>query len=442
METPLFSRIVPVFGLISLIVICLIFSTDRRQALRRWPIIAWGLGLQFAFAVVVLKTSWGKWFFEKVNDAFVALINCTYAGTEFVFGPSGAPFGSRTFATESFVRDLVGGNVDAMNSGFVLGTFLFGSIIFFSALSSVLYHLGVLQFIVRCIAWVMMRTMGTSGAETLSASANIFIGQTEAPLLIKPYLRRMSNSELMTVMTGGFATIAGSVMGAYISILGTSIPNIGGHLLAASIMSAPAALLFGKLLVPETETPETAGQLQVSVERESANVIDAAASGTSDGVRLALNVIGMLIAFLALLALVDLLLGAIGSWLGLSPGLLSVRGLLSWIFAPFAWMLGITEWSEAIRVGELLGLKMAANEFIAYLDLASIEEGVLSERSRIIASYALCGFANIGSIGIQIGGLAAIAPERRTDLSRLGLRAMIAGTFACNATACIAAILI
>lgn len=442
------ARLAPLLGIVVLIAICLAVSTERRAALKRWDLIAWGFGLQFLFALLVLKTERGRQIFAGANDVFVALINCTYAGADFVFGSLAAPYGDGNLATLRYVHayseNPEPGSLGGMH-GPIFAFYVLTTIIFFSALTSILYQLGVLQKLVKVVAWGMQRTLKTSGAETLSASANIFVGQTEAPLVVRPYLARMTKSELMTVMTGGFATVAGSVLGAYVAIMGRHVDNIGGHLIAASIMSAPAALVFGKLMVPETETPETLKTLDIKVEQDSVNVLDAATVGTSEGVRLALNVGGMLLAFLAIIALLDLMLrGSAGIVMGENvPDWLSVRGLLGFVFAPFAWLIGITDWNEAMAVGELMGIKMAANEFVAFLDLAAMSDaGRLSDRSQIIASYALAGFANFGSIGIQIGGLAVMAPERRHDLSRLGLRAMIAGTFAANSTACVAAVLI
>jgi len=426
----LFPRLIPFVGIAVMVAICLAMSTNRGAALKRWDLIAWGFGLQFVFALLILKTEPGAWLFSAANDVFIGVIGATQAGSEFVFGP-------------------LAKNPSPVSMGPIIAFYVLPTIIFFSALMSVLYHLGVMQKVVRGLAWVMQRTLKTSGAETLSASANIFVGQTEAPLVVRPFIGKMTQSELMTVMVGGFATVAGGVMAAYVSFLQNSIPNIAGHLMAASVMSAPAALIFGKLMVPETETPETAGTLPINVEKETTNVLDAATVGTTEGVRLAINVGGMLIAFLALIALVDICLGGIGKAIfgGTVPTWYSewvnLRAAVGAVFAPLAWLMGITEWGDAVQVGRLMGIKMVANEFVAYIDLGAIgDAGAISERSRIIATYALCGFANFGSIGIQIGGLAVMAPERRADLSRLALRAMLAGTFAANATGCVAAILI
>ncbi len=433
----LLARALPLAGLAVMVAICLGLSTNRREALRRWDLIAWGFGLQVLFALFILRTGFGQAVFAALNDAAVALIGTAHEGAEFVFGALATGPGPGNVATVGYVDgthpDNPGGYIMAFNALL--------PIVFFSALVAVLYHLGILQRVVLGVAWLMQRTMKTSGAETLSAAANIFVGMIEAPLMVRPYLARLTRSELMTLMTVGFATVAGGMMAAYISVVGDRVEGIAGHVLAASIMSAPAALLFGKLMIPETEKPETGGRLEVDYKPETANVLDAAAAGTMEGVRIVLNVVGMLIAFLALLALLDLLLqGGSGLILGHAPEWFTVRGLLGYLFAPLAFLMGVPDWGEAVQVGQLLGVKMATNELVAYLDFVGMEE--LSERSRLIAVYALCGFANFGSVGIQIGGLSALAPERRKDISILGLRAMLAGTFAANATACVAAILL
>lgn len=421
------ERLVPLLGLTAFVGIALLLSTNRRAAIRRWDLILWGFGLQFICALLVLRTETGQYLMRKFNDGFVAVVNVTQAGSGFLFNPL----------------------LDPSRFGFIVAFQVLPTIIFFSALMSLLYHFGILQVVVRALAWLMHKTMRTSGAETLSAAGNIFVGQTEAPLMVRPFLPRMTRSELMTVMTGGFATVAGGVMAAYVGMLDPHIPGIAGHLLAASLMSAPAALLFGKLMVPETETPETADSVRVHVERPSANAFDAITLGTREGLSLALNVGAMLLVFLAMIALVDLMLTAVGKGIWFSqPEWWSLRGLVGFVFAPVAWVMGVTDWNEALQVGRLLGVKMVTNEFVAYDDLARMlnttteAAPVLSDRARVIATYALCGFANFGSIGIQIGGLSLMAPERRVDLSQLALRAMIAGTLACNATACVAAILL
>ncbi|MDP2471546.1 MAG: nucleoside transporter C-terminal domain-containing protein [Candidatus Palauibacterales bacterium] len=415
-----------VFALAVILVVLWRFS-PRRKAID-WSLVAKGIGLQFVFALLVLKTTWGRGFFSVVNDVFIALIGYTLAGARFVFG-----------SLVDFSTPVTGGEgVVEIGANFAFA--VLPTIIFFSALMTVLYYLGVMQLIVKAVAWVMQRTLKTSGAETTSAAGNIFVGQTEAPLLVKPFVKNMTMSELNTVMVGGFATVAGGVMAAYVAMLAGYFPAIAGHLLAASIMAAPAGIVVSKILMPETEVPETRDTLDFEVELDSVNVIDAAAGGAADGMRLALNVGAMLIAFLAIIALINGLLG----W-GL--GLVHIEGitlerLLGWAFAPVAWLIGVPM-SDAAEIGTLFGVKMVANEFVAFRMLADgIAAGsTLSPKSVIIATYALTGFANFSSIAIQIGGIGGIAPERRHDLSRLGLRAMLGGTVATWMTATLAGVL-
>ena len=414
------------FALAVMIVVLWGFSANRSAI--RWSLVAKGLGLQMLFALLVLKTSWGRGFFRVVNDVFVALISYTNAGASFVFGNLVKP-----------VVPVSGGE----GSVPLLANFAFSvlpTIIFFSALMTILYYVGFMQRVVRGVAWLMQRTLGTSGAETTSVAGNIFVGQTEAPLLVKPFIEKMTMSELNTVMVGGFATVAGGVMAAYVAMLAGSFPTIAGHLLAASIMAAPAAIVVSKMLVPETGHPETGGKLDMELEQDHSNVIDAAAGGAADGMRLALNVGAMLIAFLALIALFNGLLG----W-GL--GLIGIEGVtlemvLGYAFAPVAWLIGVPM-SDAAQIGSLFGVKMVANEFVAFQMLADglAVGSTLSPKSVIIATYALTGFANFSSIAIQIGGIGGIAPSRRQDLSTLGLRAMLGGTTATWMTATLAGVL-
>jgi CNT family concentrative nucleoside transporter len=326
------------------------------------------------------------------------------------------------------------------NTGALFAFSVLPTIIFFSSLMTLLYYVGIMQFFVRIFARLMVRTMGTSGAESLSAAGNIFVGQTEAPLLVKPFVKTMTNSELHAVMTGGFATVAGGVMAAYVGLLVAFFPDIAGHLIAASVMSAPAALAISKIMYPETEESLTRGEVKLELERTDANAIDAAARGASEGLGLALNVGAMLLAFIALLALLNGLLGWVTGFFG-TP--LTMQTILGWLGAPVAWLMG-TPWKDAQAVGTLLGEKTALNEFVAYLHLANMLQGGedLSARSIVIATYALCGFANFSSIAIQIGGIGGLAPERRGDLSRMGLRAMIGGTLAAFMTACVVGILL
>ena len=401
------ERFISLVGLGVFTGLAYLLSIDRRAI--RWRPVLWGIAIQLIFALLILRTPIGFAVFSFLGSLVGRFLDFSDAGAAFVFG-------------ENF-------------KDFFFAFKVLPTIIFFSSFITVLYHYGVLQRVVEWVAAVMIRTMKTSGAESLSAASNIFVGQTEAPLLIKPYVSTMTQSELHAVMTGGFATIAGGVMAAYISF---GIP--AEHLIAASFMSAPAALAISKLLYPETEPSLTAGEVTIKVERTSANVIDAAASGALDGLRLALNVGAIIIAFLALLAMVNALLGWVGGLVGFPT--LSLELILSFLLAPIAWLMGIP-WADCGQVGTLLGKRTILNEFIAYVDLQTlIQENRISERAVIIATYALCGFANIGSIGIQIGGIGGIAPNRQPDLAQLGLRAMIGGTLACFMTASIAGMLL
>lgn len=401
------QQLIPVLGLFVMLAIAWALSSNRGAI--KWRPVAMGTALQIVFALIILKTEAGRNAFDFVGAGITRFLDFTDAGASFVFGDKFKEF---YFAFK------------------VLPT-----IIFFSSFITVLYYFGILQRIVSVFAKVMMRTMGTSGAESLSASANIFVGQTEAPLLIKPYIGAMTKSELMAVMTGGFATVAGGVMAAYVG-MGVSAK----HLLAASVMSAPAALVMAKLMFPETEKSVTAGSVAIEIDRPWANSIDAAASGAADGLKLALNVGAMLIAFVALIALIDFPIVKLGQLAGYDTW--SLRALLGWMFQPLAWVMGVP-WADASQVGTLIGIKTAVNEFVGYVEMEKmVQAGQLSERAQIIATYALCGFSNFSSIAIQIGGIGAMAPERKSDLARLGLRAMVAGSLACFQTATIAGFLI
>jgi CNT family concentrative nucleoside transporter len=361
--------------------------------------------------VLVLKTSAGRAVFETAKNFVNEVTGYTAQGSAFLFGP---------LATNA-------------NIGYIFAIQVLPTIIFVGSLTAVLYHIGFMQKIVQGFAWVMVRLLKTSGAESLSAAANIFVGQTEAPLIVKPYIARMTNSELMALMSGGFATIAGGVLIAY---AGMGID--AGHLLSASVMSAPAALICAKIIIPETGHPVTAGTVDTQFEKTSVNVIDAATTGAGDGLRLALNVGAMLLAFVALIAMLNGLIGWVGGWIGLEN--ISFEKILGWLFAPLAWVMGIPG-KDVITAGTLLGEKTVLNEFVAYAHLHE-QAAMLAPRTVTILTYALCGFANFSSIAIQIGGIGALVPERRHDLSRLGLRALVAGTLACFMTACIAGILI
>lgn len=422
------DRLSSLFGLVTIIGLAWLMSSYKTKF--PWRVVIGGVLLQFALALVILKTDFGKSVFMAVDKVFVGLLSCVDAGTVFVFGEN---FAEHFFAFR------------------VLPT-----IIFFSAFMSIFYYYGVIQKVVGLMAVVMQKTLGTSGAETLSAAANVFVGQTEAPLVIKPYIATMTKSELNAVMVGGFATMAGGVLGA-LSAMGIN----AGHLLAASVISAPGALLIAKVMQPEVDEPKTRGHVGVEVEDESVNVLEAISNGTTGGLSLALNVGAMLIVFLALIAVVNAIFGLAGDgfWhvaelagqeVPENPARWSLEGLLGWMFWPVAWLIGI-ETADCSAAGQLMGLKMATNEFVAYGRLgewtAAGADGapsidVISDRTRQLMTYALCGFANFSSIGIQLGGIGSLAPERRGDLAKLGLRAMIGGTLASFLTACIAAILL
>lgn len=391
--------------------VAIAYGLSTKKHAIKWRPVFTGILLQIALGLLVLKTTPGRLFFEQAKDFVNHLTGYTTEGSAFLFGP---------LATEG-------------NLGYIFAIQVLPTIVFVGTLTGILYHLGIMQKIVQAFAWIMVHLLKTSGAESLSAAANIFVGQTEAPLVVKPYIQRMTNSELMALMSGGFATIAGGVLIAY---AGMGID--AGHLLAASVMSAPAALVCAKLMVPETEMPATAGTVKADFEKTTVNVIDAATAGAGDGLKLALNVGAMLLAFVALIAMLNGLIGWIGSWFGLEA--LSFQQILGWLFSPLAWLLGIP-WTDAFPAGVLLGEKTVLNEFVAYAHLHEQLEQ-LSPRTVTILTYALCGFANFSSIAIQIGGIGALAPERRHDLARLGVRALIAGTLACFMTACIAGILL
>ena len=400
-------RFIGLLGMVVILGIAWALSNNRRAI--RWRTVLLGTLFQVVFAMLILWTEPGERFFALATAAVTRFLDFTDAGARFIFG---AGYEEHLFAFK------------------VLPT-----IVFFSSFITVLYYIGVIQWVVKAFARLMMWLMGTSGAESLSASANIFVGQTEAPLLIKPYVGTMTKSELMAVMSGGFATIAGGVLAAYVAM---GVP--AGHLIAASVMSAPAALVMAKLMFPETEESLTAGTVRVEVERPWANVIDAAATGAGDGLKLALNVGAMLLAFIALIAAFNGLLGMVGGWVGL-PGL-TLEQILGVVFRPLAWVMGVP-WGEADDVGTLLGIKTVVNEFVGYQQMeVMVAAGRLSERSMIISTYALCGFSNFSSIAIQIGGIGGIAPERKSDLARIGLKAMVAGSLACFQTATIAGMLI
>jgi CNT family concentrative nucleoside transporter len=423
------QRLIGILGIFTMMGIIYLLSSNRKAVKLRT--IAWGLGLQFTFALIILKTQPGKWFFLRVNDIIVAVLNCAQAGASFVFGNLTnmfVPVGH--LGTDGFkqFQDLVTNNGMAIFAFSVLPT-----IIFFSSLMSILYHYGIMQRIVGFFARIMARTLKTSGAESLSAASNIFVGQTEAPLVVRPYLQKMTLSELNAIMVGGFATIAGGVLAAYVGLLKDVVPNIAGHLLSASIMSAPAGLMMAKIMRPEVDVPETGGNVKVTFTKTTQNGIDAAAAGAGDGLKLALNVAAMLIAFIGLVALINLILNLFRDGLTLSL-------IFGNVLAPLAWLMGIP-WPDAAEFGDLLGTQLMINEFVSYTKLQAYGP-LITERTAILATYALCGFSNLGSVGIQIGGISALAPERRGDLAKLGLRAMLCGAFASWCTCCVAGILL
>ena len=395
-------------GMLVILMVAFLLSENRRAISRR--VIFWGLTLQWGFALLVLRGRWGPLVLEKVGDFVKGVLDTATVGSEFVFG--------------SKLVDP-GGPV-----GFVFAFRVLPTVIFVAALFAVLYHLGLMQWLVRGFAWIMTRLMGASGAESLNVAASLFLGQTEAPLTIRPYLPRLTRSELLTVMTSGMAHVSGGVMAAYFAF-GVS-PK---HILTAVIMTAPGTILLSKMLIPETGKPETLGVVQEDGERPDANVLDAASRGTREGLSLALNIAAMLISFLALIALVN-------KGLSLIQTGLSLQYLFGVAFAPVAWLLGVT-WADCSKVGELLGTRTVLNELIAFGDLGvMLKTSSLQPHSVVIATFALCGFANFSSIGIQLGGIGALAPERRADLAKLGFRALLAGTLANFLSACIAGVLI
>lgn len=424
------DRLVSFGGLFGLVFLAWLMSSDRRRF--PWRVVAWGLGLQLLFGLVVLSPQAQAGAFTVIDAAVRRLLSFSEAGATFVFQSIEphrieAPDGTAT---------VYAGVVSPPVKTFAF--WILPSIVFFSSLMAVGYHLGVMQGVVRASAWVMERTMRTSGAETLSTAANVFLGQSEAPLTVRPYIATMTRSELFCVMLGGFANTAGGVLAAYVGFL-RDIPGIAGHLVTCSILSAPATLVIAKVMMPETATPETLGTVRLHDERPDRDLMQAAARGASEGMALAINVAAMLIAFVALVAMVDWALALVP--VGGDP--LTLARVLGWLFTPVALLLGVP-WAEAGTVGALLGEKLVLTEFIAYLHLGEImaSDTPLSPRSAILASYALCGFANFASVGIQIGAIGGMAPSRMGELGELGLRAMVGGSLATFMTACVAGVLI
>jgi CNT family concentrative nucleoside transporter len=407
------DRFTGLLGLVVILGVAVLFSNNRGAIRPR--VIVWGLALQFGFAFLVLKTDFGK-VFQAIGRGVNHLIEYSGEGSRFVFG------------------DKLGAPSDQF--GVIFAFQVLPIIIFIASFFAILYYLGVMQIFVKAMAVVMQRIMGTSGAESMNVAASIFMGQTEAPLTIRPFLAGLTQSELFTVMTSGMAHISGSVMAAYVLIAHVEFQ----HLLTAVIMTAPATLMLAKVLMPETDTPVTAGSLKIDVEKPGVNLIDAAARGAWDGMQLALNVGAMLIAFIALIALANGILGAIHSVYGFAWVPPSMQIILGRIFAPVAWIMGV-RWTDANTVGNLLGTRLILNEFVAYVDLGKLTTQ-LDHKSFVIATFALCGFANLSSVAMQVGGIGALAPTRRSDLARLGLKAMAAGTMANFMSACIAGMLL
>jgi CNT family concentrative nucleoside transporter len=411
-----------VFGIAVLISIAFSLSSNRREV--DFKLVASGIALQLFFAILVILVPGGRDFFEGLSRIFVRIISFAMEGSAFIFGSL----------------------ADPSNLGFIFAFQVLPTIIFFAALMSVLYHIGLMQKIVQAMAWIMLKVMRISGSESLSVAANVFVGQTEAPLVVRPYIARMTESELFTMMVGGMATIAGGVLAAYITMLGGADEAArvfyAKHLLSASIMAAPATIVIAKLLKPEVDESLTRGEVTLEVEKTATNVIEAAANGAADGVKLALNVGGMLLAFIALIAMIDYPLGWIGQISGLEAAAgspLSLSMILGYLLSPLAWVIGVP-WQDAVIVGGLIGEKAVTNEFVAYAHLNEIQH-TLSPKALLISTYALCGFANFSSIAIQIGGIGGLAPNRRSDLARLGLRAVLGGTLATMMTATIAGVL-
>jgi concentrative nucleoside transporter, CNT family len=412
------ARFTGILGLLTMLGLAYAFSTNRKAI--RAKTVAWGLGLQLVFALFVLRLEFGRWLFQQAGDYVNRLLSYAYAGSEFVFGDLGK---------------------QGSHLGFYFAFQVLPTVIFIAAFFAILYHIGVMQLIIRLFAWVMTRVMGASGAESLDVAASIFMGQTEAPLTIRPFLKDLTRSELMTVMTAGMAHVSGGIMAAYIAF-GIE-PK---HLLSAVIMTAPGTLLMAKMLVPETEQPQTAGRVVISEEELEAekheNLLGAVSRGTTDGLYLALNIAAMLISFLALIALLNGIMSGLHNgfahfgWFRFPSSLQQIFGVL---FAPIAWLIGIP-WHDCAAIGNLLGTRMILNELVAFSQLGP-QKGMLDPRSFTIATFALCGFANLSSIGIQIGGIGALAPNRRGDLARLGVRAMLAGTMANLMSASIAGML-
>lgn len=426
-------RLISFIGIFFILGLAWLMSNNKKRI--NYRTVLWGIVLQLIFAILILKTGPGQAVFFFARAFIEKLLSFTDAGASFLFGNiyRGDPDILEQIGGPGPMQLWDAGAQQFVNIGIIFAFHILPTIIFFASLMSVLYHLGVMQRIVEAMAWIMSRFMQTSGAESLSAASNIFVGQTEAPLVVKPYVEKMTMSELMAIMTGGFATIAGGVMAAYVRF-GID----AGHLMAASVMSAPAALVIAKIIYPETEQPMTAGGVRIKVEKQTANIVDAAAAGAADGLRLALNVGAMLMAFISLIAMINYGLHLLGGVFGYpNLGLKNIFGVL---FYPLSFFMGVPK-QDLLEFGNLLGTKISINEMVAYVELAHVKN-VISPRTYTIATYALCGFANFSSIAIQIGGISGIAPRRRQDLARLGIRAMFGGALASWLTATIAGMLL
>ena len=417
--------LLPVCCIAVLIGIAFAFSENKKKV--DWKLVAAGIVMQLIFAFLILKTQAGLAVFKWLGSIVDALLGFTNEGAKFVFG----------------------GLVSPNEAGFAAFGFIFAfnvlpTIIFFSSFMAILYHIGIMQKVIYVIAWVMQRTLKTSGAESLSASANIFVGQTEAPLVVKPYIDKMTRSEIMCVMTGGMATVAGGVMAGYVGMLHDKIDNIAGHLMAASVMAAPVSMVFSKILVPETGVPETSGKMEFKSESIDSSVIDACSRGCSEGMSLAINVAAMLIGFTAMIALINSIWGAVANFFGWTA-IATLQDLLGYIFYPITFLLGICE-KDRVIAGGLIGEKTILNEFVAYSDLANKyccanPVNPIDEKTKVILTYALCGFANFSSIGIQIAGIGGLAPRRRSEIAGMALKALLAATLTCFFTSSIASIM-
>jgi len=417
------NRLIGILGILAILGLAYVISNDRNKIDKK--LIFWGISLQLFFALLILKVPGGKFVFNSIDIFIKKILDFSVEGSKFLFG---------NLADDSLYFPSDG---SWPGFGFQFAFLVLPTVIFFSSIMSVLYHIGFMQKIIKHISKLMQKTMGTSGAETTSISANIFVGQTEAPLVIKPFISKMTNSELMAIMTGGFATVAGGVMAAYVLMLSKTIPGIAGHLMAASIMSAPAALVIAKIIYPENNSPETAkGDIELSKVSDDGNFLESIGNGATEGMKLALNIAAMLIAFISIIALLNWALGLIS----FGNTILSIELILGYLFMPLAFLMG-APWSEAHILGSLMGQKLVLTEFIAYGNLASLGDSV-STKTATIAAYALCGFANFASIGIQLGGIGSIAPERKKDLAKLVMKAMIGGALASWLTATIAGILL